>query len=105
MQQPFPDCDTFLPKVQLVKQLSSGTSKWIEYFQFDSNGREILRAEPSAVTSFNEGAADLSVSLKPSTGLIHLTEYYTSSSAGGAPGFRKATKLKQGNSGTPITQQ
>ncbi|MBI1248152.1 RHS repeat-associated core domain-containing protein [bacterium] len=96
----------------ILKELKSGSDSWLEYHQFDDDGHKILMAEPSAINSYSEGSADLNVTLKSSEGLIHLTEYYpsagsSSSSSGmsGPGGYKKAEKLQQGSSGTPILQK
>ncbi|HEV2968550.1 MAG TPA: RHS repeat domain-containing protein, partial [Pirellulales bacterium] len=81
-----------------VLQDGSG-NKWIEYHKFDSNAHEILMAEPSAVTSYNEGVANLGVTLN-TTGLIHATTYYSGSSVGA--GYKQYEQVQQGGSGTPI---
>jgi len=90
----------------MLKVFQSGTSKWYEYYQYDSQGRTILFAESSAVASYSEGAPGL-VTLNGSTGLIHVYDYYTSTSAttttpGGVAGYLQDTKVKQGGSGSAI---
>lgn len=96
----------------LLKQLQSGSDTWHEYHKFDADGHEIVMAEPSAISSYNDSSADLNVALKTSEGLIHLTEYYppassssSSSDTGGPAGYKKAEKLQEGSNGTPILQK
>ena len=96
----------------MLKELTSGSDSWIEYHQFDANSREILMAEPSAISSYSDSSADLNVMLKSSEGLIHLAEYYppassSSSTSGtsGPAGYKKSESLKKGSSGTPILQK
>jgi RHS repeat-associated protein len=89
---------------------------WDWFNQYDSQGRQILAASPSAVTGYDETKADLlnKVSgnyqyLSDSTGLLQITDYYasttaTSTTAGGVAGYRQDVKLRQGESGTAILQ-
>lgn len=89
----------------LIKEHKSGTDRWIEYFQFSSDGRKTLAATPAAVIDYDDSSADLNVNLRTAAGKIHLTEYYTSSGGVGAKGYVQARKIQQGTSGTPITLQ
>jgi hypothetical protein len=85
------------------------------FHKFDSQGRDILDAMPSAVTGYNSTYADLlhysSGSyqfLASSSGPIELTDYAsattpTSSTAGNAAGDLMDTKVEEGQSGTAIT--
>ena len=86
----------------LVKELSDGTSSWTEYRKYDADGRLVERAEPSAVLGYDELQADLAVSLKTSDGLIHVTDYYTTTGSGAAAGYVRFDKIKRGSSGTEI---
>ncbi|MBL7041600.1 MAG: RHS repeat-associated core domain-containing protein [Pirellulaceae bacterium] len=86
----------------LIKELKSGTDRWIEYHKYNSDGREILRASPSAVTGYDDTQADLNVSLKASDGLIYVTDYYSTTGGGAAEGYVQFQKIKKGNSGTEI---
>ncbi|RCS44657.1 hypothetical protein DTL42_17190 [Bremerella cremea] len=43
----------------LLKELSSDGDRWIEYYQFDGAGHEILRAEPSAISNYINTLANL----------------------------------------------
>jgi RHS repeat-associated protein len=87
------------PMLQVFK---SGTDEWLSFVEYDSDGRQTLQAMPSAVSGYDDSFADLNVSLKASDGLIRLTEYYASTGSGGAKGYVKARKIKQGDSGTPV---
>jgi RHS repeat-associated protein len=92
---------------------SSGNN-WEWFWEYDSAGRVILAAMPSAVTGYNDSYADLlhyaSGSyqyLSNSTGLIDLTVYYssttaTSTTAGGVLGDIDETEVEQGQTGTAI---
>ncbi|MFT3784788.1 MAG: hypothetical protein QM770_01310 [Tepidisphaeraceae bacterium] len=96
-------------------------SKWGTFHQFDTQGREVLTASPSAVAlpaslTTIEQYPDLlhSVSgnyqyLSDSTGLIEITEYYSSNSAtdvspGGVAGRVATRAVKNGEAGTQILQ-
>jgi len=81
----------------------SGTAeKWYEYSQYSSVGLLVLRAESSAVLSYNETVPTL-VTLQDNAGLVRLYDYYSASpGAGGAPNRRQYEKVKQGSLGSPI---
>src|SRR5690606_16726278 len=83
----------------LVKELRFGTDRWIDYHKYDADFREILHASPSAVDTYDE-SADLSVSLKADDGLIHITDYYSTTGSGAAKGYVHFQKIKRGNAGT-----
>ena len=89
----------------LIKELKSGTDRWIDYHKYNSEGLEILRAEPSAVTSYDEAQADLGVTLKTGDGLIHVTDYYATSGGGAAEGRVQFQKIKRGTAGTEIKRK
>ena len=107
-------------------QATSGKS-WAWFTSYDSSGRAVLTAQPSAValpTSLGtlEGYADLLHQtgtstagyavyqyLNASSGLISLTDYAssttaTSTTAGTAAGYQQDTKIEQGDNSTPILQ-
>jgi RHS repeat-associated protein len=101
----------------MLDVFQSGSQKWENFYQYDASGRLILQANPSAVTGYNESYADLLDQnhvgdygyLSSNTGLIQLTDYYSSTTAtestpGGAVGYYQDTKLEQGKAGTPILQ-
>jgi len=101
----------------MLKVFQSGGQQWDTFFQYDGSGRIILQANPSAVTGYNDAYADLLDQsqvgdygyLSSSTGLIQVTDYYSSTTgtetmAGGAAGYYQDTKLEQGKSGTQILQ-
>jgi len=63
------------------------------YNRYDGTGRQVLTAEPSAVSGYNSSQADLGVSFT-SDGLVHETVYYATTSgtidedtAGGVVGY------------------
>jgi len=90
--------------------------EWCTYFEYDNQGREILRAEPSAVSGYSEALSDLVgkhasggtyTFLKSHEGLVHLTTWpssttATSSTAGDAIGYQQSTSIKEGVLGTEI---
>jgi RHS repeat-associated protein len=101
----------------MLDVFQSGSQKWENFYQYDASGRLILQANPSAVTGYNDSYADLLDQnqvgdygyLSSTTGLIQLTDYYSSTTAtettpGGAAGYYQDTKLEQGKAGTPILQ-
>lgn len=59
----------------------------------------------SASPIYNQSVPNLAVQLNSSAGLIEVTTYYDvmTPGTGGAPGYPKEQKLKQGNSGSPVT--
>jgi hypothetical protein len=101
----------------MLDVLQSGSQKWENFYEYDASGRLILQANPSAVTGYNDSYADLLDQnhvgdygyLSSNTGLIQLTDYYSSTTAtettpGGTAGYFQDTKLEQGKAGTPILQ-
>lgn len=100
----------------VVYQDTTTSQQWLTYTQYDGQGRTILTADPSAVTGFDETKADLvnfvsgnAQYLADSSGLIHVTNYgtsttATSTTAGDAVGYEKAEKLLHGETATPIVQ-
>lgn len=98
--------------------VSSG-QQWIEYWRYDSNGRVIRHASPSAVTGYDDANyADLvnynsgtntAQYLADSAGIIEILEYgasttATTSVAGNVAGYLKSTSIQNGDGGTPILQ-
>lgn len=88
------------------------------YYRYDSEGRVILEAMPSAVTGYDDNYADLVnynsqngtyQYLSANSGLIDLTTYYTTTTAtastpGGVTGYVYDDAIEQGYNGTPILQ-
>ncbi|MEM1210755.1 MAG: LamG-like jellyroll fold domain-containing protein [Planctomycetota bacterium] len=100
-----------------VKKDKSSTRQWITYTRFDSEGRTILFADPSAVTGYDESLPDLVGNfsptgytyLKPDDGLIRTNTFYASTTAtptaaGGVTGYIEFERLQKGTAGTPINQ-
>jgi hypothetical protein len=88
---------------------------WITLDRYDGQGRLIEEAEPSAVTGYSDGNADLmnfqqdgtSMYLSNSSGVINLYDYgasttATSTTPGDVLGYAKDDKVQVGQVGTPI---
>jgi len=104
----------------MLKVYESGTpgqtQQWDTFYEYDNAGRPILKANPSAVTGYDESKPDLLNNvgghfqyLQDHQGEIELTDYYAATTAtettpGGATGYVQDTKLEQGQLGTPILQ-
>ena len=91
----------------MLTDLVSGSDHWREFHQFDGQAHEVLHAMPSAVVSYDDSQADLDVVLRTNAGLIHLTDYYSITTAtpttpGGAAGYVQFRQVQQGSAGTPI---
>ncbi len=99
---------------------SSSAPKWMTFDYYDSNGRLIDVAEPSAVSGYSLTGDTLSVSLDTGSGLVEQTDYYTSSGAisannatslgsgsniGGINGYVEDYGVKQGWSGTEVLKE
>ena len=85
----------------MLKVFESGGKQWCNYTQYDGSGRVILVASPSAVEGYSESSAGL-VTLNPSSGLIKLYSYYTSTGSGAAAGYLQYEQVQEGGSGTPV---
>ena len=82
--------------------------RWRTFYQYDTQGRLLLLAHPSAVSGHDEAYADLLHKvnndyqyLNNTTGLIEQTDYYdattaTATTPGGVKGYVQQTKLLQG---------
>src|SRR5438552_7727157 len=89
-------------------------SKWDTFNKYDSAGRVILTAMPSAVTGYDDTYSDLLHSqsgnyqyMSDNSGLVQITDYGTSTTAtsstpGDVTGYLKDTKVQQGELGTAI---
>ncbi|MBL8812383.1 MAG: glycosyltransferase, partial [Planctomycetaceae bacterium] len=89
----------------LIKELRSGSQRWIDAWQYDASSRRVQHARPSAVIGYDQTYPDLQIALRVADGLIELTEYYASSGSGAAAGYVAAEKLKRGSGGTPVVQR
>ena len=74
----------------------------VGYRKYNTDGRLVQHAEPSAVLGYDETQADLAVSLRTSDGLIHVTDYYTTTGSGAAAGYVQFEKIKRGSTSTEI---
>ncbi|MEO8495591.1 MAG: RHS repeat-associated core domain-containing protein, partial [Planctomycetota bacterium] len=86
----------------LIRDFAAGTNRWIEYHKYDAAAHEILRANPSAVSDYDDTFANLNVSLNASAGFIRVTDYYSASGGGAAKGYVQFAKIKQGDLGSEI---
>jgi RHS repeat-associated protein len=89
---------------------------WATYYQFDNGGRVIFRAEPSAISGYDENYPALVDDdggnleyVRDSAGLVATFTYYasttaTSSTPGGAKGYLDSIAIRQGESGTSVPQ-
>src|SRR5205085_5724860 len=92
------------------------SQQWITFHKYDSAGREVLVAAPSASSGFDDSYSDLLHNqsgnyqyLRDSQGLIYTTSYSssttaTSTTAGNVNGYVYQTKVQQGETGTGILQ-
>ncbi len=83
-----------------------GSDRWVQYFKFDSNGRETERYSPSCIdftsAPYDESQNDLNVQLKSDSGRIDLTAWYSGSGNGAAEGRLESRHIKNGTAGVPI---
>ncbi|MBO0697189.1 MAG: RHS repeat protein [Zavarzinella sp.] len=105
------------PILEVYKDATTG-QEWPTYHRYDSVGREILVAQPSAVSGYDETKADLLDNqagnyqfLRDSEGLIQTTSYYASTSpsisettAGGVAGYLYQTAIQRGEAGASVLQ-
>ena len=87
----------------MLKIHKMGTDESYEFFKYNDDSQLILRAEPSAVTGYDDQYADLLHEsageyeyLRDSDGLIRLTEYHS------ATGWVTTEKIQKGQLGTAI---
>jgi hypothetical protein len=97
----------------MLKVFSSGGQKWDTFYKYDSAGRVMMHAFPSAISGYDAHFPDLldQVTLGDygylnTTGLIELNDYYMSTDAtdmnpGGVTGYYEDTKIERGKSPTP----
>ncbi len=102
--------------LKVFHEVSSGR-KWATFTKYDSAGRPLWRALPSAVSGYDDTKPDLLDSvngnyqhLRDSAGLIETTAYYTSTTAtettpGGVSGYFQERKLQRGETGTAVLQE
>ena len=92
-------------------------NNWETFTEYDSSGRAILTAQPSALTGYSESSPTLLNGtfgsyefMTGSSGLLNITDYYTSTTAtattaGGVAGYVEDTKIQEGQAGTAILQE
>jgi RHS repeat-associated protein len=92
------------------------SDEWATYYKYDADGRLLWQAEPSAVSGYDDGFADLVNEsggdyqyLRDNQGLITTYSYYASTSAtttvaGGVAGYLDEVSVREGEDGTPIPQ-
>src|SRR5262249_17932253 len=95
---------------------ASSGQEWYTFYKYDSSGRVILKADPTAVSGYSDSYADLLNNqngnyqyLNDSSGLIENTTYSTSTTAtettaGGVAGYMQNTSVQYGELGTAILQ-
>ncbi|WP_428936902.1 hypothetical protein [Fontivita pretiosa] len=98
--------------LKAFKETSTGR-EWVDYYQYDADGRLTLYANPSAVIRYYHDSPDLindptlpggnAEGLFDDRGLIELTEYYETTSAGGVEGWLEAEQIKRGETGSVVT--
>lgn len=103
------------PMLKVYKP-SGGADEWKTFYKYDSDGRLVLKANPSAVSGYDENEADLLelvsgnyTYLRDGEGLIETIGYYssttaTSSSAGGVDGYQQNWGIRRGETGTNVPQ-
>jgi RHS repeat-associated protein len=91
--------------------------QWETFYQYDSQGRVTLMANPSAVTGYDDSHADLLNNqaghyqyLRDDSGLITRYDYSSTTTAtettpGGVTGYQQDRKIQRGQLGTPILQE
>jgi len=101
----------YIGQILLKKfQPAGGGSPAVEYFKYDSQGRQILRAEPAAVAGYNDACNDLggeTTILNAASGMVHLTDYpatptATATTAGDAVGYPSGRRIRQGRSAASL---
>ncbi len=83
----------------LITASNDGTDDsdvWINAYQYDSSGRQTLHANPSAVIGYDDSFSDLNIEYQTNSGLIELTDYYTTSGGGAVPGYIHSQQIQQG---------
>lgn len=92
----------------LLTKLDDGQGGvWYRNTRYNSSGRRIYTAEPSAIASVSEPSGmstSLSVNLKPDSGLLHVNVWYaaTDPELGAVKGYLESTGIKEGDQGDYI---
>jgi RHS repeat-associated protein len=99
-----------------IYQDTTSGQQWLTYYQYDSSGRLLLKAEPSAVSGYDDTRPDLMNNqsgnyqyLRDGAGLIETNSYYsgttaTLTQAGGVAGYLYQTGVQRGELGTSVLQ-
>jgi hypothetical protein len=90
----------------IAKNALGNSLDWRNVYVYDSDGRLIEQASPSAVSSaaLNESLGN-PATLNPTSGLIAVSKYYPDSTApSSAGGYLEWSGVQQGSAGTPIVQ-
>lgn len=108
--------NAFAQVVLKSHQETVGGPAWVDYYRYDSAGRLVLHANPSAVTGFDEGYADLvrdiggnALYLSDAAGLVSTWAYAAAATAtdttpGDAAGYLESTAIRRGEFGTEVPQ-
>ena len=106
----------YLAQVLLKELRESAVSprKWLQYWRYGTDahnqGQVVLTADPAAVVSFNDAAADLNVALAANQGMLTHFTYGSTTTAyretlGDVRGLLKITEIQHGTAGAFIRQQ
>ena len=107
----FQEAPPISPSSSSSSSSSGDLAHWYSYNKYNSAGRVIESAANSAIASVSEpvgNSGSLSVTLRGSSGLIRITNYYTSTNTntGEIASYRSSQGVKEGSGGTPeITDQ
>jgi hypothetical protein len=83
-------------------------NNWENFTKYDTAGRIVLTANPSALSGYSDSYADLLHSqgfnyqyMRPASGLVNVFDYYTSTNAtpdvaGGVAGYERDVQVQQG---------
>jgi RHS repeat-associated protein len=86
----------------IVKINQTGGQQWGKHYQFDNKGRQLLAADPSAISGYDESTPSVA-KLHPKTGLVRTSEYYPENAPGGQPyGYLRYERIQEGSAGKPV---
>jgi hypothetical protein len=86
----------------LLTDLVSGSDRWTNVYEYSKINRLSKHALPSAVASYSDSSANLSISLRSSAGLIREYAYFTTSGSGAAVDKLDTVGVRQGTSGSLV---
>jgi hypothetical protein len=95
----------------MLKVFVSGGQQWRWFYSYDTQGKVVFEAQPSAITGYDESQPDLLQYLgtnqgynyiRPTAGLVQITDYYGGTSAGettpgSVSGYLQDVKVEQGD--------